>query len=272
MAELSWYFPHSIEELKDILQKDGVVLHGGGTGLLRGDIRRYAGIADLGHLGLSYVKEENDFVEIGATATYNDVVSFFKNNDKGSILYRSLLDAATTPLRNRITVGGSVAYFPPWSDIVGPLLALSADVYLVGANEGWYKLQDYVQNIKLRKNTALLKVRYEKKRDTGFSHHFRAIRNKVDHPAFTITLLMDISGDKIVMASFYVVGTKDRFKKLSVVESQIIGQKLNSIDVEKLSLDEVEFYGKVQFSPEYQKTLFEVELKRGISKVLEMAK
>ena len=273
MGELIWYFPNSIEELKEIVQEEGVVVHGGGTGLLRGDIRRYKGLVDLGKLGLSYIKNDGEFVEIGATSTYNDLVSFFKGKNTKSILYKSLLESATTPLRNRITIGGSVAYFPPWSDIAGPLLALSSEVYLTGSREGWFKLTDYVQSKELKKGTAILKIRYEKEKDSGNSHHFRAVRNRVDHPAFTITLLMEVSDNReIQAATFYVVGSKDRFKKLTVLESQVIGKRVDDIHVESLSLDNVEFYGKVQFSPEYQKTLFEVEVKRGIYKILEMVK
>ena len=272
MGELNWYFPENIQELQEILHKEGVVLHGGGTGLLRGDIRRYRGIADLGRLGLSFVRENGNYIEIGAVATYSDVINFLKNNNPDSILYRSLQNAATTPLRNRITVGGSIAYFPPWSDIAGPLLSLASEVYLTGDSEGWYRLSDYIQSKELKKKTAILKVRYEKGRDTGYSYHFRAIRNKVDHPAFTITLIMNIINSKIQMASFYVVGNKERFKKLTMLESKVVGRHVDEINVEALPVDDVEFYGKVQFSPEYQKALFEVEVKRGISKILEMVK
>ena len=273
MGELLWFFPETEEELKRILtSEEGLVPHGGGTGLLRGDIRRYRGLLDLGRLNLSYVREGNRFIEIGATTTYGDIVRYFRKTDTHALLYRSLMDSATTPLRNRITIGGSIAYFPAWSDIMGPLFALSAEVYLTGETEGWFKILDYVSERNLHRKTVILRVRYRKDNDTGYSAHFRAIRTQVDHPAFTITLLLDIKEKKVSSASFYVVGTKDRFKKLSLLEREVVGRDISSINPESLKVDEVEFYGKPQFSPEYQRLLYETEVRRKLSEILESVK
>ncbi len=272
MSELVWYFPENTEELKNLVQKQGVLPHGGGTGLLRGDVRRYKGLISLEKMGVSTIDEDENFVIIGATATYSDIINFFKKHNENAVLYKSLVNAATTPLRNRITIGGSIGYFPPWSDIMGPLLALSSEVYLVGEKEGWFKISDYVGKRDIKKNSIILKVRYRKDRDSSLSYHFRALRTKVDHPAFTITMLLGTDKNLVKSADFYVVGTKDKFRKLSRVESQIVGKESNKINVDTISLDEVEFYGKTQFSPEYQKTLFEVEFKRGLKILLEQIK
>ncbi len=273
MGELIWFFPKTVEEVKDIItSREGVVPHGGGTGLLRGDIKRYRGLLDLGKLGLSYITEHNGFVEIGAMTTYGDVVRYFKKKDSKSVLYRSLVDSATTPLKNRITVGGSIAYFPPWSDIMGSLFTLSAEVFLTGEREGWFKILDYVSNRGLYRKTVILKIRYNKDKDTGYSAHYRAVRTRVDHPAFTITLLVDIKDKRVDDASIYVVGTKDKFKKLTSVEKEIIGKKASEIDTEALNVDNVEFYGRPQFTLEYQKALFEIEVKRKLREVLESVK
>ncbi len=273
MGELLWFFPETEEELKDILtSEEGLVPHGGGTGLLRGDIRRYRGLLDLGRLNLTYVKEENGFVEMGATATYGEILRYFERENPEALLYKSLLNSATTPLRNRITIGGSIAYFPTWSDVMGPLFALSAEIYLTGKIEGWFKILDYVSQRNLHQKTVILRVRYRKNNDTGYSAHFRAVRTRVDHPAFTITLLLDVKHKKISGASFYVVGTKDRFKKLSLLEREVVGRDISSINPESLKVDEVEFYGKPQFSPEYQKLLYDTEVRRTLLEILESVK
>lgn len=270
MSELKWYFPKTEEELKSIItQEEGVVPHSGGTGLLRGDVRKYKGLVDLGKLGISYIEEKDDFVEIGAMTTYGDILRYFKKENQNAILYKSLLYAASTPLRNRITIGGSIAYFPPWTDLMGTLFALSAQVYLTGKKEGWYSILDYARNRELHKKTVILKIRYKKDKDTGYSVHYRATRTRVDHPAFTITLLMEIK-DKIVQsASFYAVGTKDKFTRLGVLEGEIVGRNVKDIKPESVRVDEVEFYSKVQFSPEYQKTLFDTEIRRKLKSILE---
>lgn len=273
MGELLWYFPETIKELKEIITTSvGVVPHSGGTGLLKGDVRKYKGLVDLGRLHISNIEEKDDFVEIGAMATYGDILRYFKDKNNNALLYKSLLNAASFPLRNRITIGGSVAYFPPWTDIMGPLFALSAQVYLTGEKEGWYSILDYATNRELHKKTVVLKIRYKKDVDTGRSAHYRAKRTQIDHPAFTITLLLYVRDERVHSASFYVVGTKDKFKRLNVLEKQVIGKNVKEIDPESMSLDEVEFYGKVQFSPEYQKTLFITEVKRKLRDILETLK
>lgn len=271
--EVKWFFPTKEDELKRIIKSlDKPVPHGGGTGLLRGDIRKYKAIVDLDKLDLSYIKNNNGFIEIGAMTTYDDIVRYFEKTDKNSILYKSLINAATTPLRNRITIGGSIAYFPPWSDILGPLFTLSAELYLVGEKEGWFTILDYVSNRALHRKTVITKIRYRRAKDTGYSAHFRATRTKVDHPAFTITLLLDIKDKEVDSASIYVVGTKDKYKRLSILEKQLIGKKVLDLKVESLSVDEVEFYGKPQFTSEYQRFLFEVEIRRLLNRIMESVK
>ena len=97
---------------------------------------RFRGLVDVGKLGLDYVRIQAGTVRLGAGTTYAGAVRGLAAFDTCHPLVQALGSAATTPLRNRITVGGSVASFPYWSDLMGPLLALEAEVELTGGGRG----------------------------------------------------------------------------------------------------------------------------------------
>ena len=88
-------------------------------------------------------------VELGACTTFADAAAYLESLDGECILAKALGSAASTPLRNRITMGGSTALFPVWSDLVGPLIALGAEVELTGTNPGLFPVARYVDEKEL---------------------------------------------------------------------------------------------------------------------------
>ena len=57
------------------------------------------------------------------------------------MLAASLSQAASTPLRNRITLGGSLKDFPLWSNLYAPLIAIDAKVEIKGNKSGIYSVE-----------------------------------------------------------------------------------------------------------------------------------
>ena len=62
---LTWYVPRELREVPDLLAREGVVPHGGGTLLLRGGVGRIRGLVDLSRLGLDGVRVEQGIVTSG---------------------------------------------------------------------------------------------------------------------------------------------------------------------------------------------------------------
>ena len=275
MRETEWFFPESLEEVPPLLAKRGVIPHGGGTGILRmkalrdwsrgvgggpeaGGVR---GLIDLGRLPLRQFERLGGRVEIGSSLTFAEVAERF---ERDHILARALGGCASTPLRNRITVGGSVALFPVWSDLMGPLIALEADVGLIGAERGTFPVTRYVSEPALRRGTLVTGVSFRDQVWSSF--YYRDTRTRFDYAAFTVTILLKKGAGKVLDARIVIVGCKGKFSRLHELEEQVKGAPAGGAGA--LSYPALSFTGKKFMSPEYLAHCARVELERGLEALL----
>jgi CO/xanthine dehydrogenase FAD-binding subunit len=267
MTDLEWYYPERMEEVPELISRDGVLLHAGGTGILRMNPRRVKGLVDLRRLSLDCFKIENGTLELGSMLTYAGAAEHLAGVRPGSILTRSLSLAASTPLRNRITIGGSVAHFPAWSDLVGPLIALEAEVGLAGAREGRYPITEYVRSADLRRGSIVTGVII---RDDGWlSRYYRASRTTFDYAAFNTTIIAKLEGGRVEDLRIVVVGTTERFTRLRDIEQILIGRPASEAKIRGLGeVAKLEFPARGLGSPEYLRHLAGVELERGLETLL----
>lgn len=138
-ARLQYHRPTGIEDASSLLAEwgDAAAILGGGTWLLPRMNRNETSadhIVDLRGLGLDYVRVENDAVEVGAMATYNDVLESEELLAALPLLPR-VANGITggNQIRNQGTLVGSACYANPSSDVPALLVALSAKLRLRGA-------------------------------------------------------------------------------------------------------------------------------------------
>jgi CO/xanthine dehydrogenase FAD-binding subunit len=160
--------------------------------------------------------------------------------------------------------------FPYWSDLMGPLLALEAELHLVGKNSGTWSLEEYVQKRDLRQNTLIASVRLPDLPWKGA--YFRYTRTPTDRPAFSITVLLRTGAECIEEARAVVVGCSGRYRRLQGVEKVLEGSEVRSDPSELLEgaaeQMDVDFPARMGFSAEYLKTCAAVELKRTVASAL----
>jgi CO/xanthine dehydrogenase FAD-binding subunit len=267
-GELRWYFPGSLEEVPELLQKSGVVPHGGGTTLLRGSLARLEGLIDLSALPLHFFKHDSEQIRIGSALSYSDVVRHLREVEPEHILAKALSQAASTALRNRITVGGSVSFFPLWSDLMGPLVALGTRVALIGAEEGVYDIVDYLDNRQARRQSLITEIKLS--RQKWLSYYHRETRTRFDYPAFNITILLNRSDREIRDARIVIVGNTQKYRRLTALE-----EALRDSTWERVKREGLDRYMDVQFSSkrlggaDYIRHLALVELERGLDRLIE---
>jgi CO/xanthine dehydrogenase FAD-binding subunit len=280
VADVQWFFPRDLSELPPLLDQEGVVPHGGGTGILLGGTSRYRGFIDVGRLGLDGIQRSDTEVTVGAAVSFAAAAAASAGWDPNHVLARSLGAAATTPLRNRITLGGSIALFPYWSDLMGPLLALEAEIRLVGggvpgasapgsaavggATGRWLPLSDYVQRRELRQSSLIVEVRWQERGWAG--EHRRWGRTHTDRPAFTVTVLAtrQAEGPTPPQARAVLVGCRGRYRRLASVEEAVVAGKDPAAAA---ALAEIEIPARMGFSADYLAHCARVELERALAAV-----
>lgn len=271
MKEITWYFPSTLEEVPELLKKDRVFVHGGGTALLRSNLAGVGGLIDLKALPLNYCREREGLIEIGAGCTYSQIIEVLQKIDSHNILIYALTGAASTPLRNRITLGGSIAFFPVWSDLMGPLLALEAEVTLIGSNKGSFPLVEYLRKREIRKRSLITGISFKKRKLN--SYYFRQSRTRFDYSAFSISILVKKSASPststIEEPVIVIVGCRNKFTRLSSLEDSLKGSNPADVQLKDIAGSlEVEFAAKKNYSPDYLKHLAAVELERAFKAVL----
>jgi carbon-monoxide dehydrogenase medium subunit len=139
-APFEYHAPKTLEEALRLVERHGdeAKLLAGGHSLLplmklRLAAPRY--IIDLGRLrGLSYIREEGGGISIGALTTHAEVEGSSVLRAKCPLLPETAAEIGDVQVRNRGTLGGSLAHADPGADYPAAILALDAEI--VAASTG----------------------------------------------------------------------------------------------------------------------------------------
>ncbi|MBN2279210.1 MAG: FAD binding domain-containing protein [Candidatus Marinimicrobia bacterium] len=268
MSEQKWYYTNSLDEACELLRDHTVLPHGGGTQLNNIDLSHIHGLLCLKDLNLNYIKQTSQEVEIGSMTTYADIVQKSTKISTDNILISALKNAANTPLRNRITIGGSLGFIPQWSDLIGPLLALEAKILLIGKNAGEYSLSQFWRHRDLLKSSLITAVRF---RDfPHHAYHYRDVKTNNDMPLFTVSTLFDMDGERIKKPHVIIAGTRDRVSEITELENYLAGKKISELqESEVIRRVKVTFVGKRVTDPDYLASKTKIETWRSIIKAAE---
>ncbi len=267
MKELKWYYPKTLADAEILVQQKNVLPHGGGTGLLLRNLTGVDGLIELYQLPLKGIKRSGNIIKIGSLCTYADVVLEMRKIKPDHILEKCLRHSANTPLRNRITVGGSIAMFPPWSDLIGALIVLNARVSLIGENPGDFPIERYIKDKILRQNTMFTAVKFSLA--DWHSAHYREVRTSSDMPIFNHTVLLKITEGRIVESRLITVGTATKYTRLTKVEEYLNGLQINSIDGTEIEKRvSLKFTGSRIDDPAYTSIKAGIELGRMIQQMV----
>ena len=84
--------------------------------------------------GLSGIREVGSRIEIGATTVHSDIAASQLLRDKCPMIAEAAAEIGDPQVRNRGTIGGSIAHADPAADFPAVMLALDADIHLKGTN------------------------------------------------------------------------------------------------------------------------------------------
>jgi carbon-monoxide dehydrogenase medium subunit len=137
MRELREYFrPSSPEEAVAIKREYGerAAYLGGGSDLLVHRPPQLHAMIDIRHCGLGNIQRENGALVIGGAALLRDAEGPARDV-AGGMLAVSLRETAPWLIRNAATVAGNLANASPAADAVPALLAMDAELELLGEGE-----------------------------------------------------------------------------------------------------------------------------------------
>ena len=259
--EIQWYFPGNIKEALKLINRQGVILHAGGTRILKTQTKSIKGLVDIGELELDYIQDKGKEFHIGSAVTFGDIVKYSRGKDKLKMLASSLSAAASTPLRNRITIGGSLKDFPLWSSLYAPLIALDAKVNIAGRKKSIIPVEDYVTEGIIKTKHIIKEIIIPSDENIKWGvKRFSLIR--FEYPLFNIAVSFKMKEDVVEDAKIVITGVHGRFKRFKRAESIFVGKKLSEeliLKAEKFITPK--FISDYKYTANYKETVARVYFK-----------
>jgi aerobic carbon-monoxide dehydrogenase medium subunit len=284
-AAFDYHPAKSVDEAIALLQQygDDAKLLAGGHSLLPTMKLRLAQpghLIDLGKIsGLSYIREEDGAVAVGALTTYNMI-------EHSEVLRRhfALLPEGTAligdpQVRNRGTIGGSAAHSDPAADMPGIILALKGDImvqsargvrtiaaddFFVGMFETALQPDEIVTDLRFALPPAHTGSAYTK------------LANKASHYAVAgCAAVVSLDNDgTCTAASVVITGASLKAARASGVEAALVGKKLSEDVIEEAAShapEGLELVEDIHGSKAYRAQMTVVMARRAISKAAERA-
>jgi carbon-monoxide dehydrogenase medium subunit len=137
-ANFDYLRPSTVDEAVAMLEQhgDGAKLLAGGHSLIPAMKLRLARpqvVIDIGRIGtLSDIRDAGGHVAIGAMTTHHEIATSKLLRDRCPLLPETASHIGDMQVRNRGTIGGSLAHADPAADYPAAILALEAEIVVVG--------------------------------------------------------------------------------------------------------------------------------------------
>ena len=137
-AKFDYVRPSTIDEAVALLARHGddAKLLAGGHSLIPAMKLRLSQpkvVIDIGRIAnLSYIREAGGHIAIGAMATHRELVASAVLRERSPLLAETAAHIGDVQVRNKGTIGGSLVHADPAADYPAAILALGAEMDLVG--------------------------------------------------------------------------------------------------------------------------------------------
>lgn len=256
----NYIVPSTIEEAMKLVQSGGRIISGGAFVCMSS--ATVDTVVDLQNLGLNYINEFEDRIEVGPTTTLREVeTSEILNRNFNGLFENAIGRILGVQLRNLATIGGSICGRYGFSDVICSLMAL--DTTLVFKNFGEIKLDDFMNRPSIKKD-ILTKIIIKK---TGVKASYEAIRNSNgDFPMISCSVSNLDGKFKVAVGCRPLAATlaKDCMDILNSgkeLTDEVINEAISKID-------NLAFGNNLAATEEYRRTVSKVIVKRCLMEVI----
>jgi carbon-monoxide dehydrogenase medium subunit len=230
----SYHDPRSVTEVVELLGRlENAKLLAGGQSLMPMLNMRFVlpdHIIDLNRVeGLSYIRENDGALEIGAMTRQRDLEYSDVVRARWPIMHEALLQVGHRQTRNRGTIGGSLCHLDPAAELVSLAAGYDATVTVVGANSqreiAFGEFPVAYMTPAIEANELVTAVRFPQWKGR---YGYAFIEFSRRHGDFAITsaaaLIATNGGGKIARASVTIGGMGTAPVRARELEQAIVGQ------------------------------------------------
>ncbi|MEW5978110.1 MAG: xanthine dehydrogenase family protein subunit M [Acidobacteriota bacterium] len=277
-TSFEYYAPKSVQEALDLLdkhQEEAKVLAGGHSLIPQMKLRlaapRY--IVDIGRIrGLDSIREENGAIVIGALATHHALESSALLQQKCPLLSETAAAIGDVQVRNRGTIGGSLAHADPAADWPAAMLAHDAEFKLVGkAGERRIPAEDFFLEMlatTLQANELLTEIRVPRLPARTGGCYLKMAQQASGFALVGVAACLTVDANQVCQqAGIGVTGIAPKAYRARAVEAALKGRKVDSDLIQKASqkaVEGVEALSDLHASEEFRLHLAKVYTRRAL--------
>lgn len=226
--------------------------------------------------GLSGVRENGGRIEIGATTVHHEIATSALLRDTCPMIAEAAAEIGDAQVRNRGTIGGSIAHADPSADFPAVMLAADADVQIRGAKgprtvkapaffQGFYTVD--LQPSEIITGVAFTPVR---------SAAYVKLHQRASHYAIVgVAAALDVKGGVIQSARIGLTGATTHAVRLTDVEKKLVGQQATADVIARAAVRAGEGMADVNAdlhaSADYRRAMMAVFTRRALERALARA-
>lgn len=234
-------------------------------------------LVDIGRVPeLSGIREANGRIEIGAGTVHHDVAVSALLQRECPVVTDAAASIGDAQVRNRGTLGGSLAHADPSADYPAAMLAVDAEIDITGPR-GWrtVKAAGFFRDlftVDLAADEILVGVRFNPVRTSAYCKLFQ----RASHFAIVgVAAALQVSGGVIQSARIGVTGAAAHATRLSSVESALAGKPASretiAVAARGAGATLKDVNSDLHASEEYRRAMVEVFTERALTEALARA-
>ena len=280
-GSFEYYAPRSLNDAVKFLadHRDDVKILSGGQSLLplmKMRLSKPGFIVDIGRVpGLDTITQDGESLIIGGLVTHAQIESSALLKAQCPLLPQTATTIADVQVRNRGTIGGSIAHADPAGDWPAAIVALDADIKIVGPRgDRWVKCDEFFLGLLMSvlepdEIVTAIKVPVTGKDKTAY---LKAVPRSSGFAVVGVATRLAISNDGICSrAAVGITGVTDRAYRAERVEQLLARTKLDSTVIQSAAAEacrNVDPIEDINGSAEYRKHLTEVYVARAVESAL----
>ena len=276
-GSFEYFAPTALDEALSLLQEhgdDAKVLAGGHSLIPTMKLRlaEPAVIINIGGIGsLKGISESDGKLVIGALTTHHELESSDLVQQRVPVLAQTAAEIGDVQVRNKGTIGGSLAHADPAADWPATILALDADLQIAGPNgERTVKATDFFQGLYETDlgDDEILTAIHVSIPDANTKGTYLKLHQVASGFALTgVAVVLTRAGDTCQSVAVGITGVSDAPYRASGVESGLTGSALTAENIAaaaERAVDGIDALEDIHASQAYRQNLAKVYTRRAI--------
>jgi carbon-monoxide dehydrogenase medium subunit len=231
-------------------------------------------LIDIGRIPeLCGIRSTDGRIEIGAGTVHHDVATSALLQRECPMIAEAAASIGDAQVRNRGTLGGSIAHADPSADYPAVMLALDADIHLKGSNGSrTVKARDFFRGlftVDLAADEIIVGVQFKPVKSAAYAKLYQ----RASHFAIVgVAAALEVSKGMITSAQIGVTGASSHATRLTDVERALSGKASSAASIEAAvsgagaQLEDIN--SDIHASQEYRRAMVPVFTERALKAAL----